>query len=144
MPWFGRAPSARRYVLLVDDEPAIRETVTRFLERSGYAVRAVRSVPEAMQSIGPDLGAVILDVILVNSGGRSGIDVLAEIRRRPGGGDVPILMLTGYGLNPDVLAAIECHGAELLHKPVPMGALAAWLKSTTFNSDITEPAAADA
>ncbi len=143
MPWFGRAPSARKYVLLVDDEPAVRETVTRFLERRGYAMRAVCSVREAMQSIGPDLGAVILDVILVNSGGRSGIDVLAEIRRRPAGGDVPILMLTGYGLSPDVLAAIERYGAELLHKPVPLAALAAWLKSTTFDSEVKEPAAAD-
>ena len=101
----------------------------RFLERRGYTVHAVPTVADAMQFIGPDLGAAILDVILVNSGGGSGIDVLAEIRRRPEGQDVPVLMFTGYGLNPDVVAAIETYGAELMHKPVTMDALLSWLEA---------------
>ena len=120
--------SSGGYVLLLDDEPAVRESLGRFLERSGYTVRAARSADEALQAIGPEMKAAILDVVLVNSRGRSGLDVLIAIRRGPGGADIPVLMFTGFGLSPDVLAAIHEHRVELLHKPVSPGELVTWLQ----------------
>jgi DNA-binding response OmpR family regulator len=127
MPPFRRAQHDLPYVLLLEDEPSIRDSISRYLSKDGYEVRAVASVREALNSIGLDLRAAILDVILVNSGGRSGLDVLAEIRRRPNGEDVPVLMFTGYGLNDEVQDTITRHGAELLHKPVELRTLTAWL-----------------
>jgi CheY-like chemotaxis protein len=118
------------HILLLDDEPSIRSLFTRVLEQHGYNVQAARTADEAMHAIGPGLKAAILDVILVTSGGRSGIDVLAAIRRDPVTADVPVLMLTGYGLNPEVQAAIAQHGAELLHKPVPNEVVVDWLART--------------
>lgn len=120
--------SSGGYVLLLDDEPAVRESLGRFLERSGYTVRGARSVDEALKAIGPEMKAAILDVVLVNSKGRSGLDVLIAIRQLPRGADIPVLMFTGYGLSPNVVSAIEEQRTELLHKPVSPSDLVAWLE----------------
>lgn len=135
MPLFARQPDTAAFVLLVEDEPGIREIIRRFLEQQGYRVRAAASVPEALPSVGPQLRAAILDVILVNSGGRSGIDVLMAIRGLEKGDSVPVLMLTGYGLNAEVQESIASYGAELLHKPVSLIALADWLEKVSHAED---------
>jgi DNA-binding response OmpR family regulator len=128
MPLFRRAqPKSAGFVLLLEDEPSIRETISRFLAKDGYRVRAVPSVGEALNAINSELQAAILDVILVTSGGRSGLDVLAEIRRGPNGEKLPVLMFTGYGLNPEVQDTIKRFNAELLHKPVELKTLSRWL-----------------
>ena len=116
------------YILLLDDEPAILNTLSRQLRRSGYEIRAARSCEEALALLGPNLKAAILDVILVNSGGQSGLDVLAGVRAMGGGADIPVLMFTGYGLAPAVLSAIDQYKAELLHKPVPSATIISWLE----------------
>ena len=121
-------PTGEGYILLLDDEPGIRAILTRHLQRSGYTVQAARSCDEALAMLGPNLKAAILDVILVNSGGRSGLDVLSSLRTMAGGEDVPVLMFTGYGLSPAVLKAIDQYKADLLHKPVPATTILDWLE----------------
>ena len=121
-------PTGEGYILLLDDEPAIRAALTRHLQRGGYEVRATCCCDEALAMLGPNVKAAILDVILVNSGGRSGLDVLSSLRTAGGGADIPVLMFTGYGLAPDVLKAIDQHKADLLHKPVPAATILSWLE----------------
>ena len=131
MRLFRRSQHPDGHILILDDEQAIRESLTRLFERRGYDVRSARNVEEALEAIDSDLRAAILDVMLVNSGGKSGIDVLAAIRQRPETGAVPVLMFTGYGLQPSVLAAIEQLGAHLIHKPLSFAQLADWVSVRT-------------
>lgn len=122
------ASAGNGYILVLDDEPAIRTLLSRYLRGSGYDVRTTRSSDEALTLLGPDLRAAILDVILVNSGGRSGLDVLAAIRKMDQGTTIPVMMFTGFGLAPEVLKAIEEHRADLMHKPVLPAMILAWLQ----------------
>ena len=76
-------------VLVVDDEPMVREVVARYLERDGVVVHEAGSGDDALawlRSHRPDL--VVLDVMLP---GVDGLDVLRQIRSE---GDVPVILLT--------------------------------------------------
>lgn len=79
-------------VLVVDDDPAIREYVGDLLEMEGHEVRFADDGPDALESIRerrPD--CVLLDVMMP---GMSGHEVLAEIRRIDGGPQLPVVMIT--------------------------------------------------
>lgn len=79
-------------VLVVDDDPAIREYVGDLLEMEGHEVRFASDGPGALESIRqsrPD--CVLLDVMMP---GMSGHEVLAEIRRVDGGPQLPVVMVT--------------------------------------------------
>jgi DNA-binding response OmpR family regulator len=129
MPLFQRpAPPTAGHILLLDDEPPIRESLSRFLQGRGYHVQSARNAGEAFEAINENLRAAILDVLLVNSGGKSGLDVLTRIRSTAAVQDVPVLMFTGFGLSPEVLSAIQENRADLLHKPLSFNVLGEWLK----------------
>ena len=79
-------------VLVVDDDPTVREYVGDLLELEGHEVRFAENGPAALESIAqyrPD--CVVLDVMMP---GMSGHEVLAEIRRIDGGPRLPVVMLT--------------------------------------------------
>ena len=119
-------------VLIVDDEPGIRESVGRSLTRAGWRVTKASSCAEArvaMQSARPD--AVILDVRMPDGGDGmvSGLDLLAFLRKQRGFERVPVIMLTGYFLSTDEDAAVEQHGAIVLYKPVDLRTIAERLAS---------------
>ena len=79
-------------VLVVDDDPAIREYVGDVLTLEGYAVRVVPDGPRALAAIAverPD--CVLLDIMMP---GMSGHEVLAAIRAADGGPGLPVVMLT--------------------------------------------------
>src|SRR6516165_804484 len=98
-----RAGSGPR-VLVVDDEPAVREALRRALELEGYSVELAQNGAEALRlvnAIEPDM--VVLDVLMPE------VDGLAACRRlREEGSRVPVLMLTaraGVGDRVDGLDA---------------------------------------
>ena len=106
-------------ILIVDDEPYIRESFRRFLTRAGHRVAEARSVDEALRTLDAGgISAVVLDMLLPNSAGRSGLDVLESIRSDPSRADLPVLILTGHALSPAVQQRATAMGAELLRKPV--------------------------
>jgi DNA-binding response OmpR family regulator len=79
-------------VLVVDDDPAIREYVGDVLEMEGHTARFAPDGQTALLEIAvnrPD--CVILDVMMP---GMSGHEVLAKIRQSDGGPDLPVVMLT--------------------------------------------------
>ncbi|MFC5730638.1 MULTISPECIES: response regulator [Nocardioides] len=83
---------AMSVVLVVDDDAAIRQYVSDFLEMEGHDVRFATDGPSALASIRaerPD--CVLLDVMMP---GMSGHEVLAEIRRVDGGPQLPVVMVT--------------------------------------------------
>lgn len=88
-----------KLVLLVEDEPNIVEAISFLLERDGWTVRIHQQGIDAVEAIArvrPDV--LVLDVMLP---GRSGFDILRELRSDPDFIDLPILMLTARGQTKD-------------------------------------------
>ena len=100
-------------VLLVDDEPSLRLTLTEFLKRAGYEVFAAGDFQSAL--LVPSAGYDVA-VIDINLPGRSGIELLQEINSREP--YVPVIMITGEP-NLSVIPEIVRAGAyDYLAKPV--------------------------
>jgi len=79
-------------VLVVDDDPSVREYVTDLLELEGHDVVAVPDGPSALLAIERSRpNCVLLDLMMP---GMSGQEVLTEIRRMDGGPHLPVVMLT--------------------------------------------------
>lgn len=96
-------------VLLIEDEPNIIEAVHYILSRDGWSVKAHAKGHNAnavIASYQPDL--IILDVMLP---GKSGYDILRDLRLSTEGAGTPVLMLTARGQNKDREKA-ECLGAS--------------------------------
>jgi DNA-binding response OmpR family regulator len=103
---------AARNVLVVDDEPNIRDLVSQYLRREGFDVVQAASGEQALAAIArsmPDL--VILDVRLP---GIDGFETLREIRRTS---DVYVLMLTARSEEADTLIGFEVGADDYVTKP---------------------------
>lgn len=100
-------------ILLVDDESAITDNLTPFLNRSGFMVSVASNGEEALQkvdSLHPDL--LILDVLMPRLDGR---EVLRQLRQ--GGNWTPILLLTQVGEAGERAMALEEGADDYLNKP---------------------------
>ena len=120
-------------ILVVDDEPTVREVVARYLELDGYAVREVAdgtAVAAAISEFRPDL--IVLDVMLP---GRSGLDVLRDI-----GDEVPVILLTARTEEADRVAGLELGADDYVVKPFSPRELVARVRSVLRRSTAT-PAA---
>ncbi|MGI9649299.1 MAG: response regulator transcription factor, partial [Acidimicrobiia bacterium] len=112
-------------VLVVDDEPMVREVVTRYLERDGFTVRSASDGAEALLELTsrhPDL--VVLDVMLPLVGG---LDVLSEIRRQSD--EVAVILLTANGDEDDRVRGLELGADDYVVKPFSPRELAARARS---------------
>lgn len=100
-------------VLVVDDEPTVREVIRRYLERDGYAVREAADGPTALNEIeqnAPDL--VVLDLML------PGLDGVAVTRQaRQAAKSVPIIMLTAKGETADRIYGLDSGADDYVSKP---------------------------
>ncbi len=102
-------------ILVVDDEPDITALVAYHLAREGFRVKTAATGPEALTSIAaeaPDL--VVLDLMLP---GRSGFEVLAEVRRRPDTRDVGVILLTARREEADRIKGLTEGADDYLAKP---------------------------
>lgn len=102
-------------VLLIEDEQNIIEAVSFILSRDGWDVKTHSNGHDAIDAVrtrAPDL--VILDVMLP---GKSGFDILREIRADQGLSDVPVLMLSARGQAKDVEMAEHAGANQYMTKP---------------------------
>jgi DNA-binding response OmpR family regulator len=107
----GTAPGGQR-ILLVDDEPRIREVVATYLRRDGYIVETAEDGEAArtgLATFGPDL--VVLDLMLPAV---SGIEILSEIRR---GSNLPVIVLTARAEESDRVTGLELGADDYVVKP---------------------------
>ncbi len=118
----GEAPHCRR-VLLAEDDRALLELLTEYLELQGLEVSAVEDGEAALRELErerpPDIA--LLDIRLP---GIWGTDVLRHIRREPRLSRVKVMVLTGLGPDELVLGA---RPDEILAKPVDVDSLRAAL-----------------
>ena len=99
-------------VLVVDDEPTIREVVVRYLEREGYRTLEAadgRRARELIESDPPSL--VVLDLMLP---GTDGLALCRWIRARS---SVPVIMLTARGEEADRIVGLEVGADDYVTKP---------------------------
>ncbi len=111
-------------VLVVDDEPMVREVVTAYLERDGYRVTTAadgHAALEALDATHPDL--VVLDVMLPKL---DGFDVLTQLRKQT---DVPVILLTARTEEVDRVLGLELGADDYVVKPFSPRELAARVRS---------------
>jgi two-component system response regulator MprA len=112
-------------VFVVDDEPAVRESLERVLLHAGFEVAVAADGQEAMRrlaAVRPD--AVLLDVLMPQ------LDGLQMCRRMRGTGDrTPVLMLTARDAVGDRVAGLEAGADDYLAKPFALDELLARLRA---------------
>ncbi|KCV81717.1 response regulator receiver protein [Actibacterium atlanticum] len=104
-----------RDVLLIEDEPNIIEAIRFILSRDGWSVRTHSDGLTALDAVSdhmPDV--VILDVMLP---GRSGFDILRDIRGASNLNRTPVLMLTAKGQTKDREMAEQLGVSRFMSKP---------------------------
>lgn len=104
-----------RRVVLVEDELNIAEAIRFLLSNEGWRVETLANGTNAVEVIRgavPDL--VMLDVMLP---GKSGFEILSDLRADPGLADLPILMLTARGQSRDREMAEKSGVSRFMTKP---------------------------
>jgi PAS domain S-box-containing protein len=117
---FPATPSGRT-ILVVEDEPAVQNLVTRVLERGGYRFETVRSIGELRTLLDSDAGPVDLlltDLVLPDGDGPTAAALVAA--RHPA---APVLFMSGYTDDAVVRHGILNAEAEFIQKPFSAAAL---------------------
>ena len=124
-------------ILVVDDDPAIREMVGMALTRAGYEMLEAGNALEARQMITsrrPDL--ILLDWMLP---GQSGFELARQLHNDSSHTPPPIIMLTARDQETDKVAALEAGADDYVAKPFSVSELLARIKAvlrrTTPNDD---------
>jgi DNA-binding response OmpR family regulator len=123
-------------VLVVDDEPIVRDVVVRYLQRDGFDTLeagdgdAARSI---IESGAADL--VVLDVML------PGADGLTLCRWIRAGSDLPVIMLTARGEAADRIVGLEIGADDYVTKPFSPRELAIRVRNVLKRAETTPPAA---
>tara|TARA_R110002049_G_scaffold10127_3_gene50309 strand:- start:14123 stop:14491 length:369 start_codon:yes stop_codon:yes gene_type:complete len=104
-----------KHVVLVEDEVNIAEAIRFLLSQEGWRVETLANGATAVELIrkaAPDL--VMLDVMLP---GRSGFEILHDLRADPALANLPILMLTARGQSRDRVMAEQAGVSRFMTKP---------------------------
>jgi len=101
-------------ILVVEDEPAIAESLAYSLRRDGYGVQTAGTLGEAERAVGK-VDLVILDLMLPDG---SGFELLAQLRRRP---EPPaVIILSSRDQEADRVAGLETGADDYVTKPFSM------------------------
>ena len=123
-----------RQVLLVEDEPNIRDTLRFNLSREGYAVSEARTADEALRSFrGAKPDIILLDVMLP---GMSGFEVCRIMRQES---SVPIIMLTAKDQELDKVLGLGVGADDYITKPFGLQELFARMTAVLRRSDTRQP-----
>ncbi|EHQ89015.1 response regulator transcription factor [Desulfosporosinus youngiae] len=98
-------------VLVVDDDPEIREIIHILLQREGFAVQEAADADTALARLTPAVDLAILDIMLPE---KSGFELCSEIRKVT---TIPILFLTAKNQDADKAEGFSCGGDDYLVKP---------------------------
>jgi DNA-binding response OmpR family regulator len=124
-------------VLVVDDEPIVREVVVRYLRREGFRTLEAADGDDARQLLEHDLPSIIvLDLMLP---GMDGLELCRWIRARS---DVPVIMLTARGEEADRIVGLELGADDYVTKPFSPRELAVRVRTVLRRS--SPPAVRDA
>ena len=113
-------------VLLVDDEPGIRDSLGRALRLEGYDVSTAEDGVDALQQLraGAEPDALVLDVLMPNM---DGLEVCRRLRSD--GSRLPVLMLTARAGVADRVAGLDAGADDYVVKPFALEELLARLRA---------------
>ena len=123
-------------VLVVDDEPIVRDVVARYLERDGHTILQASDGETArmmLESEQPEL--VVLDVMLPRV---DGLSLMRWIRARS---DVPVILLTARGDESDRIVGLELGADDYVTKPFSPRELAARVRTVLRRAPLGDPRA---
>lgn len=101
-------------VCVVDDDPAIRKSLSWLIESVGLTVEAFESAREFLDAYDPEKpGCIVLDVRMP---GMNGLELQEKLRDMHS--QIPIIIVTGYGDVPMAVRAVKSGAVEFLEKPV--------------------------
>ncbi len=111
------------HILIIEDEPKIRDMVATYLTREGYAVTTAATGPEGLElarKAKPDL--IVLDIMLPHL---SGLDVCRQLAKES---QIPMIMLTAKAEEVDKLLGLELGADDYITKPFSLRELAARIR----------------
>ena len=100
--------TARKQILVIEDDNAVRRMTREFLKIKGYTVIEARGATEAIQVVenrGNQIDLVLTDVLMPGMKGRELVERLAELRS-----DLKILYMSAY--TEDAATVLECSARE--------------------------------
>jgi DNA-binding response OmpR family regulator len=122
-------------VLVVDDEPIVRDVVARYLERDGHSILTADSGDEARGLIeGSSPSLVVLDVML--PGETDGLALCRWIRATS---DLPVILLTARGDEADRIVGLELGADDYVTKPFSPRELATRVKTVLRRARAVKP-----
>ena len=111
-------------ILIVDDEPEIREEMAEYLAGKGYRVIVAGDGPEGLAKFQAD--PCDLAITDMKMPGMAGAEVIRRLREIAPG--LPVVVLTGHYSTPDLEDARRAGAGAVLHKPVRLRQLHETLK----------------
>lgn len=118
-------PIGRPFVVVVDDDAAVRSSLKFAIEMLGFAVTTCSSGEDLLDlDLPPTGGCVVIDERLP---GASGLETLRELRRR--GVDLPIALITSHP-RPALRAAARDARVPIIEKPLLGDGLVSWIRSS--------------
>ncbi|MCW2286583.1 two-component system response regulator FixJ [Rhodoblastus acidophilus] len=126
-------------VYIVDDDAAIRESLTLLLETEGLNARAFSSALEFLAApLGEGPGCVVTDLRMA---GMSGMELLAQIRQSPS--PLPVVVITAYGDVRLAVEAMKLGASDFLEKPYSETAFVAAVRGALDAAADAEARASD-
>lgn len=116
-------------ILVVDDDPIVRDVLGRYLAKDGFEVEEAEDGYVAVEAFGrtkPDL--ILLDLMLPKS---DGFEVFSYVRDRS---DVPVIMLTARDQETDRIAGLEMGADDYVSKPFSPGEVVARVRAVLRRS----------
>ena len=112
-------------ILIVEDEPALREMMQTFLERERYIVETAANYHQAVEKIGDyDYDCILLDIMLPDGDGLSVLRRLKELRKQEN-----VIIISAKDSIEDKVAGLELGADDYLAKPFHLAELNARIKS---------------
>ena len=121
-------------ILVLDDEPVVRELMVEILQTAGYEAVGTGHAPDALTQIAePHLGLIVSDIVMP---GLSGFELLEAVRaQRP---SLPVILVTGAGTQGNLSEALAQGAAGFVTKPFSHAELIAAVEKVLDRSERTE------
>ena len=120
----------KKRIMVVDDEPDIREILQFNLENAGYEVVPAASAEAALELCGQGVDLILLDVMME---GMSGFK-MAEVLRKEKHSQIPIIFLTARSAENDLLTGFSAGGDDYIAKPFSINEVLARVRAVLKRS----------
>src|SRR5215217_2570998 len=103
-------------ILLIEDDPAIRQGVADALRYAGYHTLEAANVPDGLETArGADVDLILLDLVLPGAPGQGGLDILRDVRAsRP---TLPVIVMTARGEENERVTGLKLGADDYVVKP---------------------------